>query len=92
MTRDELADGPDGFARLGSTRGLEVLGVDVVRLDEWDAYESSYAMTVEAWAAANLEDPDRPAFLERREMMAASYVDWRRGTLGFAIGRFRVPG
>ena len=30
MTRDELPDGPDGFAALGVEAGLEVLEVDVV--------------------------------------------------------------
>ncbi len=38
MTRDELSDGPDGFAGLGVEAGLEVLDVEVVDEAEWDAY------------------------------------------------------
>ena len=48
MTRDELADGPDGFARWASRRAWRSSASRSSALDEWDAYESSYATTVEA--------------------------------------------
>ena len=92
MPRDELPDGEDGFAALGEAAGLVVDAVEVVATDEWDAYEGSYAASVERWAAAHPDDADREAFLARAEMMRSSYTDWRRDTFGYAIGRFRVPG
>jgi Methyltransferase domain len=91
MTRDELADGVEGFAALGIEAGLEPLGVDVVTDAEWDDYEASYAAAVERWAAANPDDGERTAFLERAALMRASYAAWRRAAFGYAIGRFRVP-
>lgn len=91
MARDELVDGPDGFAALGRAAGLEVLDVEVVDDAEWDAYETAYAEAITTWAAANPDDPERDEFLARSALMAASYRDWRREAFGFAIGRFRVP-
>jgi hypothetical protein len=92
MARDDMVDGPDGFAALGIEAGLEVLDVEVVSEAEWDDYEASYAAAIAAWAAAHPDDPERAEFLARSSMMAASYRDWRRDAFGFAIGRYRVPG
>lgn len=92
MTLDELADGADGFGALGAEAGLTVEAVDVVDVVEWDDYEGSYAGAVERWAAANPDDPERGAFLERAARMRSSYADWRRDAFGYAIARFRVPG
>jgi hypothetical protein len=91
MAREELADGPDGFAALGIELGLDVLDVEVVSDAEWDDYEAAYAAGIEAWAAAHPDDPERTEFLARSAMMADSYRDWRRDAFGFAIARFRVP-
>lgn len=92
MTRDELPDGPDGFAALGVEAGLEVLDVDVVTEAEWDDYEDAYAGAIERWAAANPTDPEAATFLERAHLFRSSYAEWRRDALGFAVARFRVPG
>lgn len=92
MARDELVDGVDGFAALAAAAGLEVLEVEVVGDDEWDAYEAAYGGAVAAWAAANPDDPEREEALARAALMRASYEEWRRDAFGFAIGRFRVPG
>jgi len=92
MAMDELADGVDGFAALGAEAGLGAEAVEVVDQDEWDDYETSYVAAVERWAAANPDDPERTAFLERAGRMRSSYADWRRDAFGYAIGRFRVPG
>ena len=91
MSREELAYGPDGFAALASRAGLLVDAIDVVGEDEWDDYETAYAEAAERWADANPGDPERAAFLDRAATMRASYASWRRNTLGYAIGRFRVP-
>ncbi len=92
MAREELADGADGFADLGRAAGLEPVVVELVTTGEWDAYELAYAGAVEAWAAANPGDPERAAFEARAAGMRASYAGWRRASMGFAIGVFRVPG
>jgi SAM-dependent methyltransferase len=92
MSRDELPDGPDEFAGLGMKAGLEVLDVEVVDEDEWDAYEDSYAGAIERWVAANISDPEAEAFLARARLFRSSYAEWRRDALGFAVARFRVPG
>ena len=92
MTRDELRDGPDEFARLGVEAGLEVLDVEVVDKAEWDTYEDSYAGAIERWAAANRSDPEAEAFVARAQLFRLSYAEWRRDAFGFAIARFRVPG
>ena len=91
MTRDELPDGLDGFAALGVEAGLDVLDVDIVTDAEWDAYEDAYAGAIEAWAAANPDDPEAEPFLERAALFRSSYAEWRRDAFGFAIARFRVP-
>ncbi len=91
MSRDELPDGLDAFTDLGRAGGLDVLSVDLVSTDEWDAYESSYAGAVDAWAAANPDDSDRAAFTARAMGMRASYAEWRRASMGFAIGVYRKP-
>ena len=92
MARDELVEGTAGLAALGAAAGLEVRSVELVTPEEWDAYEADYAGAVEAWAAANPGDPEREAFLARATGMRASYAAWRRASMGFAIGVFRVPG
>lgn len=91
ITRDELPDGPEGFAELGVEAGLEALGVEVVDDAEWDAYEDAYAGAVERWVAANPDDPDAGPFAERAQLFRSSYADWRRDAFGFAVARYRVP-
>lgn len=91
MTRDELPEGVEAFAALGTVVGLDVLEVDVVDETEWDAYEDAYAGAVEAWATADPDDPEARAFLERAQLFRSSYAEWRRDAMGFAIARFRVP-
>ena len=92
MARDEMVDGPDGFAALGIEAGLGVLDVEVVSEAEWDDYEASYAAAITRWATAHPDDPERAEFLAQSSMMAESYREWRRDAFGFAIGRYRVPG
>jgi SAM-dependent methyltransferase len=92
MTRDELPDGPEGFAALGVEAGLALLDLEIVAEAEWDAYEEAYAGAIERWAAANPDDPDAGPFLERAGLFRTSFLEWRRDAMGFAIARFRVPG
>jgi SAM-dependent methyltransferase len=92
MARDELVDGAEGLAELARAIGLEVVSVELVSPGEWDAYEAAYAGAVDDWAAANPGDPELDAFAARAAGMRASYGVWRRASMGFAIGVFRVPG
>jgi hypothetical protein len=91
MSRDELPEGVEGLAGLGRAAGLEPLGVELVSTEEWDAYEDAYAAAIEAWAVTSPDDPERDAFLARSRSFRASYSDWRRASMGFAIGQFRRP-
>ena len=91
MTRDELPDGIEGFAALGLDAGLVVDAIDVVDDAEWDAYEEAYVRAVDTWAARHPDDPEREASLARAAAMRTSYVDWRRDSFGYAIGRLRAP-
>ena len=91
MTRDELPDGLAAFAGLGRAAGLEPVTVEAVAPGEWDAYERAYRDAVADWAVAAPGDAEREAFVQRSADMAASYDDWRRSAMGFAIGRFRRP-
>ncbi len=91
MARDELVDGAEGLAALGRAAGLDLVSVELVTPGEWDEYEAAYAGAVDAWAAANSDDPERDAFAARAAGMRASYAGWRRASMGFAIGVFRVP-
>ena len=90
MARAELATGAAGFTALGRAAGLEPISVDLVSTDEWDAYEASYAGAIDAWVAANHDDPERATFEARAAGMRSSYESWRRASMGFAIGIFRA--
>jgi hypothetical protein len=89
MARDELPDGLQGQAELGRRAGLEAEWAETTALEEWDDYETAYADGITAWAAANPDDPEREAFLERSSSMRRSYDEWRRGAFGFGITCFR---
>jgi SAM-dependent methyltransferase len=89
MAREELVDGAEGIAALGRAVGLEPIDIAPVTTEAWDDYESTYAGAVDAWAAANPDDPDRAAFQARAAGMRASYAAWRRASMGFVIGAFR---
>lgn len=91
MARDELADRVEGLAGLGVAAGAAVLDIEVVDEAEWDDYESSYVGSLRSWAAADPDDPERDALLDRAAVMERSYAAWRRDAFGYAIGRFRVP-
>lgn len=91
MARDELVDGADGLDALGRAAGLRTETVELVGIDEWDAYEDAYAGSVETWAAATPDDPDHDPFLARATAMRTSYTTWRRHSMGFAIALFRRP-
>lgn len=88
MERAELVEGCDGLAALGVAAGLELEGAEVVSIGEWDAYEAAYVDAVLRWADEQPDDAERSAFLARAAAMRDSYASWRRGTMGFAIGRF----
>jgi hypothetical protein len=91
MERAELPDGLDGQRALGAAAGLEPLWSELVTVEEWDGYESAYGSMVEPWAAANPDDPERDAFIERTALMRDSYAEWRRDAFGFGITLFRRP-
>lgn len=75
--------------RLAESLGLRPLYAITSSLDEWDDFEWSHHMKIEKHAR---ENPDDPAALERRDRGRAwrsGYLEWGRGTMGFAFYLFR---
>ncbi len=92
MTRDELPDGPDGFAGLGveaGRRGARRRGRRRGRVGRVRGLGTLARSSVRA--AANMSDPEAEAFLARAQLFRSSYAEWRRDAFGFAVARFRVP-
>ena len=93
MARDELVDGAEGLAALGRGRGTGGPSPSSSsRPRSGTRTRPPTRVPSTTWAAANPDDPDRDAFLARAAGMRASYAAWRRASMGFAIGVFRVPG
>jgi ubiquinone/menaquinone biosynthesis C-methylase UbiE len=78
-----------GNLELGTGRGWLPLFTAEASERDWDAYEDAYAANVERHAAANPQDPDRDAMLERIRAWRESYRRWGRSTLGFGLYLFR---
>jgi ubiquinone/menaquinone biosynthesis C-methylase UbiE len=87
-TPDEMT-AHEGNVTAGVAAGLEPAGAWTSRVEDWDRYESLYAETVERFAAAQPEDPDTPAMLERIRGWRETYRRWGRDTLGFGLYLFR---
>jgi SAM-dependent methyltransferase len=87
---DEMTD-VDGTVAAGSALGLEPLEPLLSSMLEWDGYEEHYAGSVERWAAAHPDDPERDAFVERASWFRDTYARWRRDALGFGLFTFRRP-
>ena len=69
--------------------GLTLVAAREVSLAGWDAYEDAYAGAVERWAAANPDDPERDAFLERAAFFRSTWAAWRRDAMGFVTAVLR---
>jgi SAM-dependent methyltransferase len=79
---DELLDLAGTLGRM-TAAGLEVVATRQASQEGWDAYEEAYAGAVERWAAANPDDPEHDAFLERAAFFRRTWAAWRRDAMGF---------
>jgi SAM-dependent methyltransferase len=78
---DELGSHAGNFAA-GDAAGLRpVLSLESTAA-EWAEYEDDYLAGIERWAAANPQDPDREAFLQRAAAWHAAHRRWGLLTLG----------
>ena len=84
----DLTSHAENFAR-GKEQGFEPLWNAEATPTDWDAYEGLYADSIERFAAAHPEDPDRDAMLERIRAWRDTYSRWGRDTLGFGLYLFR---
>lgn len=82
----------DEFARdLATTVGvlsdndLDLTGMIVASLDDWDRYESQHWRAVHEWAAENPDHADRDELLRANVTSREHYLRWQRRYLGWAI-------
>ncbi len=88
MEPDEMLD-RDGTLQRMRDGGLEVVDALDASVEGWETYEDEYASSIERWAAANSDDPDRAAFLERAAFMRETWQGWRRRAMGFVTVSLR---
>lgn len=69
--------------------GLTPLYTMVSNGDDFDRYEALQWRAAELWAAANPDDPDRKAILERCRSYRDLYLRWGREVLGWSLYLFR---
>ena len=77
--------------KLGESLGLVPLYAVVSNLDEWDHVEWSHQAEIESEAAANPENTELAAQLDRRRAWMEAYFRWGRGTMGFGYYLFQKP-
>jgi SAM-dependent methyltransferase len=88
MEPDEMLD-REGTLRRMWDGGLEVVDAQDASEEGWEMYEDEYASSIERWAAAHPDDPDRAAFLERTVFMRETWGGWRRRAMGFVTVSLR---
>ncbi|GII25406.1 SAM-dependent methyltransferase [Planosporangium mesophilum] len=85
-----LGGDPDEFGSLADlvdlavARGLRPLDVSEASTEEWDAFESGYALGWERWLLDNPADPEAEAVRARADEHRERWLRGYRGVLGFA--------
>lgn len=71
--------------------GMELIGLSVASVDDWDHYTSLMWSAVKRWAALNPDHPDRAEVLAKMLEGQRKYLNWERENLGWAVmvGRAR---
>ncbi len=88
--RDEMTT-HDLNAMAGVDLDMQPLWSGSASQQDWDRYEFGYFATVDRWAAAHPDDPDRDAFVEQARLVRDRYLRGGRDCLGFGVYLFRVP-
>ena len=78
-----------GNAQAGLELGLSLLYTVVSNQDDWDRYEGLQWQAAERYAAANPEDPDVAALLDKARREREAYLRWGRECLGWALYLFQ---
>jgi len=76
-------------AEAGEPRGMELVHTIVSSKDDWDRYEGLQWFATDQYARTHPDDPDLPEVVERVSKERATYLQWGRDTLGWAIYMFR---
>jgi SAM-dependent methyltransferase len=85
-----LGGDPDEFGSLADlvdlavARGLRPLEVSQASAEEWDAFESGYALAWERWLLANPDDPEAERVRAKADEHRKRWLRGYRGVLGFA--------
>lgn len=79
-----------GNIEIARTLGFETVATREASSTELDAYEDRYAANIEAHVAQHPDDPDAGAMLETIHAWRRAYLQWGRGTLGFAVYLFQL--
>ena len=80
-----------GWRARGEAAGLELVEARISPDEEWDAYTGALDSAVHAWAAENLDHPDRAAVVQRAELLLTYWRSAGRSALGFSLYLFRKP-
>ena len=87
-----LYAGHADYVAAGEAAGLTPLYAAVSSEQDWDEYAWRYASAVEAFAAANADEPAAAVMRERIAGWRKMYLLEGRETLGFGLYLFGVPG
>jgi len=82
----------DGNLRLLTAAGFGIERTVVSSLADWDRYEDRYDANMIAHLRGHLDDPDHIEFEARRSRWRTMYLEYGRGTMGFALYQARKPG
>jgi len=72
-----------GLHAAAEAAGFRLLFQIVSTGQDWDRYEMLQSLSVDRWAAAQPEHPDREAVLARQVEAQRTYLRWGRDALGF---------
>ena len=72
------------LVNLAVDHGLRPLAVAEASTDEWDAFESGYALAWERWLLAHPDDPEADQIRAQADEHRSRWLRGYRGSLGFA--------
>lgn len=82
-------DSHESNQRLGEANSLALVWSAAASDADWDNYETAYSDNIARFAAANPQDPDTPAMLDRSRNWNAVYKAHGRATMGFGLYLFQ---
>jgi trans-aconitate methyltransferase len=89
-TRDDLGTHYENV-QAGTEEDLILLYSLVSNQDDWDRYSALRWYSTAKFAEENTDDPDVPEIVKRIDREKATYLQWGRDTVGWAIYLFQNP-